>query len=65
MTVDQLMALYSVNDKLLTPVPSRIGIVDDVLTLGAHFRAMKQVLLNRFPDLVVVGFFIARRVHAV
>jgi hypothetical protein len=45
------------------PAPVRIGVVDDVLTLGAHFRAMKHVLQQRFPGVPVVGFFIARRVH--
>jgi hypothetical protein len=36
-------------------IPASIGIVDDVLTAG-------DVILQRFPDSNVVGFFIARRI---
>jgi hypothetical protein len=41
----------------------RIGIVDDVLTAGTHYCAMKSTLQARFPGVLVVGFFIARRVQ--
>jgi hypothetical protein len=37
------------------------GVVDDVLTTGAHFRAAKEVLTRRFPGATVIGFFVARR----
>jgi hypothetical protein len=32
------------------------------LTRGAHFRAVRSVLLERFPDRRVVGLFVARAV---
>jgi hypothetical protein len=38
-----------------------IGIVDDVLTVGNHFRAMSNRLAERFPDASIVGIFVARR----
>ena len=39
-----------------------VAVVDDLLTTGAHFRAVATVLSARFPDIDVVGLFIARRV---
>ena len=43
------------------PRPKLIAIVDDVLTTGAHFKAMKDILLNQFSNVKVIGFFLARR----
>jgi predicted amidophosphoribosyltransferase len=61
-TVQQLIELYSIDEALTTPVPKHIGILDDVLTAGTHFRAMKYVLAARFPDIPIIGLFVARRV---
>lgn len=35
--------------------------MDDALTTGAHFRAARSVLAARFPAVLRVGLFIARR----
>jgi predicted amidophosphoribosyltransferase len=53
---------YTIADELVDPVPSLIAVVDDVLTTGAHFKAMKRILIETFPDVSVVGVFLARRV---
>jgi len=37
------------------------GIVDDVLTVGNHFRAMSDKLSGIFPHADIVGIFVARR----
>ena len=58
----ELLQAYSINEKLADPAPTAIGIVDDVLTAGTHYCAMKTILKNRFPSVCIVGFFIARRV---
>lgn len=39
-----------------------IAIVDDVLTAGVHYRAAADMLRERYPNAVIVGLFIARRV---
>lgn len=39
-----------------------VVLFDDVLTTGSHFVACKRTLLNEFPDLRIMGVFIARRV---
>jgi predicted amidophosphoribosyltransferase len=59
---DDLMMNYIIDEQLVTPPPQTILVIDDVLTTGCHFKAMKQVLLNRFPNTAIIGMFIARRV---
>lgn len=40
-----------------------IYVVDDLLTTGAHFKAMQKVILaEKVPDLKVMGIFLARRI---
>jgi hypothetical protein len=43
-------------------VPIQFAVVDDVLTTGAHFKAMKMTLEDAFPGVPLVGLFLARRV---
>jgi hypothetical protein len=60
---DELRQNYRFDEHLLrVGVPTNIGIVDDVLTTGSHFRAMKDMIKERVPDARIVGFFVARRV---
>lgn len=59
---EQIEKIYRINENLAEPEPRNFALVDDVLTTGAHFKAAKSVLSNRFPDKVVIGFFIARSV---
>jgi hypothetical protein len=62
LSVEELLAVYRVDPALLAPTPRVIGVFDDMLTAGNHFRAMKIRLGEVFPDVVVVGLFISRRV---
>ena len=59
---DDLMDVYSLDESLTEPAPKNIAIVDDLLTTGSHFRAMKTVLASRFDSAHIMGLFIARRV---
>lgn len=61
-TVQDLLDAYAIDEALTQPAPTRIGIVDDVLTAGTHFRAVHVMLERRFPDVPTIGFFVARRV---
>jgi predicted amidophosphoribosyltransferase len=61
-TVEELTDLYSINENIANPAPSAIAIVDDLLTAGTHFRAMKDILTTRFPGVPIIGLFVARRV---
>ena len=61
-TVEDLMAVYRIDEALAATPPQRIAIVDDVLTAGTHYRAMHNMLSARFPGVPIVGIFVARRV---
>ena len=43
LSVDELVKLYKVDGQKTEPPPNTIGVVDDVLTAGTHFKAMKHV----------------------
>jgi predicted amidophosphoribosyltransferase len=53
---------YEIVQSLTTPPPSQVAVVDDVLTTGAHFKAIKRIVTETYPGIEVVGIFIARRV---
>lgn len=59
---EQIGIRYRIDDALTEPEPDFLAIVDDVLTTGAHFRAMSSLLGARFPNARISGLFIARRV---
>lgn len=61
-TVGELEAIYRIDETLANPAPTIIGIVDDVITAGTHFRAMSNLLRRRFPNTKIIGLFVARRV---
>ncbi len=61
-TVEAVLANYVIDEALTVPPPRSIGVLDDVLTAGTHFRAMEMKLHERWPDVPVFGIFIARRV---
>ena len=61
-SVEDLLAAYQIDEGLAQQKPANsIGIVDDVLTAGTHFRAIQILLSGRFPDAKIFGIFIARR----
>jgi hypothetical protein len=61
-SVEDLLAIYEIDETLAQPAPTAIGIFDDVLTAGTHYRAMEITLRDRFPGVPIFGIFIARRV---
>jgi len=61
-TPEELEELYRIDQNLLKPIPVAIAIFDDVLTTGAHFRAMKSIISKSFKNIPIFGFFVARRV---
>jgi hypothetical protein len=57
-----LYSNYEIDHCLIEPIPAQIAVADDVLTTGAHFKAMKRILQETFPEVQVIGLFLARRV---
>lgn len=47
--IDELQSSYAINEELSAPVPRSIGIVDDVLVAGTHYRAMHPCSGNASP----------------
>lgn len=60
--VVELLEVYSIDESLANPEPKVIGIVDDMLTAGTHYRAMHTILKIRFPHAHIIGLFVARRI---
>lgn len=60
-SIEELIESMAIDEAVAEPRPRTIGIFDDVLTTGRHFRAVQTVLENRFPDVAIVGVFVARR----
>jgi predicted amidophosphoribosyltransferase len=58
---EELRANYTFAEQHLENFPVTVGVVDDLLTTGSHFRAVKDMIKERAPDCRVVGFFVARR----
>lgn len=63
-SVEDLLAVYEIDPALSAPIPKVIGIIDDVLTAGTHYRAMQIKLSAQYPGVPIFGIFIARRVFA-
>lgn len=63
-SVEDLLAVYDLDPALAAPAPKVIGIIDDVLTAGTHYRAMQIKLAAQYPGVPIFGIFIARRVFA-
>jgi predicted amidophosphoribosyltransferase len=63
-TVEELLKIYEIDEARCKESVKQIGIIDDVLTAGTHYRAMHTVLSQRFPETTIVGLFVARRVFA-
>lgn len=61
-SIEDLIENYIISEAEANPAPTVIGIFDDVLTAGTHYKAVKTVLARRFPNVPIYGIFIARRV---
>jgi hypothetical protein len=58
---DALYENYYIDTAVAEPAPTVIAIVDDVLTTGAHFKAMYRILAETLA-VPIIGIFLARRV---
>jgi hypothetical protein len=63
-SISALLSCLEINEALREPPPSHIGVLDDMLTTGAHFRAARTLLAKHFPSSQIIGVFIARRAVA-
>jgi hypothetical protein len=61
-TPAELEARYVIDQGVVHPKPQACAVVDDMITTGAHYVAIKNILRCAYPDIPIVGIFIARRV---
>jgi len=63
-TPDELRAELSFDNSTGKPdiQPGVIFVFDDMLTTGAHYLAITQMLAKHFPGVPIIGNFIARRI---
>ena len=59
-TPEQRASLMTLNELVVDPKPTAVVIVDDVLATGSHFRAAKMLVRDRWPNMRVIGLFLAR-----
>ncbi|WP_374695025.1 hypothetical protein ABXR98_02900 [Snodgrassella alvi] len=59
-----LMAQYKIDQSILDFKPKKFIIFDDLITTGCHFKAVKWMLQEAYPDAKIFGVFIARRIFA-
>lgn len=62
-SITDLIQRYTINDVNPTLLKDDILIFDDILTKGSHFKAIKSLLLQRYPNKNIYGLFIARTIH--
>ena len=53
---------YVIDRGLVSPKPQIIAVIDDMVTTGAHFVAIRNMLRREFPNSRIIGAFVARRV---
>ncbi len=61
-SLEEIRQNYRVNEQEAHELGDSIGLFDDVITTGAHFKAAKSLLTERFGDVTIYGIFVARRV---
>lgn len=63
-TYSELKARYKLESIDNSQLREKLIIFDDVLTVGSHFRAVKSLLKESYPDKKIYGLFIARSISA-
>jgi 8-oxo-dGTP pyrophosphatase MutT (NUDIX family) len=60
----ELVYVYFWHDALGTknPTPCAIILFDDIITSGAHFKAVQEIIHKAFPNAPIIGLFVARNV---
>lgn len=59
---EELEELLELNEAVCAPPPSRIVLLDDVITTGSSFKACSNILRRKFPEVSIAGVFVARRI---
>ncbi len=60
---DELQSIYHIDESKLVG-HDNIIIFDDIITTGAHYSAIRDVLYEKSPNAKLTGLFIGRAVHS-
>jgi len=60
----QLKEYLRLNENCIEPEPQEVFLVDDILTNGTHYRAIKMILEEKFFGVKTKGLFIGRRIFS-
>ena len=63
MKPSELREIYTLALHHVQSAPRQVAVFDDVITSGCHFRAIKDLLEERWPGIPVIGLFVARVVR--
>ena len=58
----ELEAIYTVDTDLIVGTRGTVIIYDDMITAGSHFKAMQSILRKQFPNSIIAGLFVTRRI---
>ena len=60
--IHELIANYYIDEAIAHPPRKNVAIFDDLLTTGRHYKAMQAMLSERYPEAMIYGLFVARRI---
>ena len=63
-SLENLIDNYRFNEEVARPAPTSIALFDDLLTTGRHFKAAKHLLQPLYPNMEILGIFVARSSRA-
>lgn len=55
---------FTLDDSQKNPKPRAIILFDDIITSGAHFKAAQTIIQKEFPEVPVIGLFVARNARS-
>lgn len=58
-----LIEFLKVEDFSLLERPKRVFLIDDIITSGGHFKAIKTAFNQKYPDIEMIGVFWARHLE--
>lgn len=62
-TVEDHLGNLIIDETLKEPLPNKAVIIfDDIITTGSGFKAAQKILKNNFPEVPVIGVFVARNI---
>lgn len=59
---NELENFIIVSDFINIPTPKQVFLIDDMITTGGHFKAIKKCFNRKYPDTEIIGVFWAKHI---